>query len=340
LDQSGVITVNAENAAGCAGTATITVNMQTEVTDLGPDLNLCEGDDAEIVTGWSNDHTFAWDHGPTSSSVVVSDAGTYHVVVTSPDGCVSEDEINVLVNPYPVVDLGPDQVACEGDVVNLVAGELGPNYEWNTGSHATNININQTGDYSVSVDNGFCESTDMVHVLFNPLPDNPFTPSEMDFCFTLPPYVAKLDAKNEGCTYEWEDGTTGQVYNATAPGIYYVRISTDLGCEARYQMFIFEECPGAIWAPNAFTPDGDGINDVWLVEGVNVASYYLVMWNRWGEQMFETHSLDRPWLGQRRDGDEYVEAGVYHYRIIFTIDEGGGKISEEKEINGQVTLVR
>jgi gliding motility-associated-like protein len=105
-------------------------------------------------------------------------------------------------------------------------------------------------------------------------------------------------------------------------------------------MFIFEECPGAIWAPNAFTPDGDGINDIWLVEGVNVASYYLVMWNRWGEQMFETRSLDRPWLGQRRDGDEYVEAGVYHYRIIFTIDEGDGKISEEKEINGQVTLVR
>jgi hypothetical protein len=56
--------------------------------------------------------------------------------------------------------------------------------------------------------------------------------------------------------------------------------------------------------------------------------------------MFETRSLDRPWLGQRRDGGEYVEAGVYHYRIIFTIDEGDGKISEEKEINGQVTLVR
>ncbi len=340
LDQSGTITISAENAAGCAGSATITIDMQTEETDLGPDINLCEGDDIEVATGWANDHLFAWDHGPTTNSVVVSEAGTYHVVVTSPAGCVSEDEIVVTVNPYPIVDLGPDQVACEGEVVNLIAGELGLNYEWSTGSQATNININQTGDYSVSVDNGFCESTDMVYVLFNPLPENPFTPSEMDFCFTLPPYVAKLDAKNEGCTYEWDDGTTGQVYNATVPGIYYVKISTDLGCEARYQMFIFEECPGAIWAPNAFTPDGDGINDVWLVEGVNVASYYLVMWNRWGEQMFETHSLDRPWLGQRRDGDEYVEAGVYHYRILFTIDEGGGKISEEKEINGQVTLVR
>lgn len=107
-----------------------------------------------------------------------------------------------------------------------------------------------------------------------------------------------------------------------------------------FDLTINEVCPGAIFAPNAFTPDGDGINDVWLIQGVNIVSYQLLIWNKWGERIFETKSMDLPWLGQRKDGDEYVEAGVYPYRIIYTIDEGEKGISEPIEIMGQVMLIR
>jgi gliding motility-associated-like protein len=217
---------------------------------------------------------------------------------------------------------------------------LGLTYVWSTGQFTPSINVNESGIYEVTVSNGYCSATDDISVLFNPLPENPFATDEIPFCFTLSPFIAKLDAKNEGSTYEWEDGSSGQIYNATSPGIYYVRITTDLGCDARFRQVIYEECPGELWVPNAFTPDGDGINDVWLVEGVKLASYHLILWNKWGELIYETYSLDRPWLGQRRDGDEYVEPGTYVYRIIYKFDEGDGKVSEEKQANGQVTLVR
>ncbi|MFZ4784409.1 MAG: gliding motility-associated C-terminal domain-containing protein [Flavobacteriales bacterium] len=340
LDESNTLIVTATNDAGCAGSATVTVSMLTENTDLGPDIHLCEGETTILDTGWPNDHSVLWDHGPTTAAVEITAEGIYHVVVTSPDGCISEDTIEVSYHVMPAVDLGEDQLACESEIVTLSAGDLGLTYVWSTGQFTPSINVNESGIYEVTVSNGYCSATDDISVLFNPLPENPFATDEIPFCFTLSPFIAKLDAKNEGSTYEWEDGSSGQIYNATSPGIYYVRVTTDLGCDARFRQVIYEECPGELWVPNAFTPDGDGINDVWLVEGVKLASYHLILWNKWGELIYETYSLDRPWLGQRRDGDEYVEPGTYVYRIIYKFDEGDGKVSEEKQANGQVTLVR
>ncbi|MEZ4798794.1 MAG: gliding motility-associated C-terminal domain-containing protein [Flavobacteriales bacterium] len=346
--QSTTLTTNASttlelvgtNEAGCSGTAQIEITVQTAITDLGADQDACVGEVVTLDTGWPATYTFQWDHGPTSPAVLITQSGVYHVQVTTPEGCVSEDQVERTFHEVPNVNLGFDVAGCIGESVTLDAGNPGLMYDWSNGSQSQMISVTEPDNYIVVVSNGFCSDVDDINVFFNPIPENPFDDEVISFCFSLPPYIVRLDAQNEGSTFVWDDSSEGQIYNAAQPGVYTVDISTDFGCTASYSAIIEEDCPGAIYAPNAFTPDGDGLNDVWVVEGYNINTYNLRIWNRWGELMFETNSLKRPWLGQRRDGDEYVEAGVYHYRITYTIDLGDKGISEEMEIDGQVTLIR
>ena len=72
------------------------------------------------------------------------------------------------------------------------------------------------------------------------------------------------------------------------------------------------------YAPNSFTPDGDGLNDVWLpvARGINV--YHLEIFNRWGELVFETRDPQEPWLGQKGiDGMHFCPNGMYFYRATY-----------------------
>lgn len=338
---SGDLTVTATNDAGCSAQVTVPIEVIGEVTNLGPDVDICEGETTLLDTGWPNDYSVQWGHGPTTPAVTVSEAGVYHVDVVGPSGCTSSDDIEVIVHAQPFVDLGEDMALCDGDSYLLTAG-IDPtvDYNWSTGASGNSITITQPNDYSVIATNGFCQATDDVTFFFNPLPEDPFITEEVEFCFELPPYLYRIDPAIPGATYLWSDGSSGEFYSASTGGYYSVEVTTDVGCTSMFDLTINEVCPGAIFAPNAFTPDGDGINDVWLIQGVNIVSYQLLIWNKWGERIFETKSMDLPWLGQRKDGDEYVEAGVYPYRIIYTIDEGEKGISEPIEIMGQVMLIR
>ena len=72
------------------------------------------------------------------------------------------------------------------------------------------------------------------------------------------------------------------------------------------------------YAPNSFTPDGDGLNDVWLpvARGINV--YHLEIFNRWGELVFETRDPQEPWLGQKgAEGKHFCPNGMYFYRATY-----------------------
>ena len=72
------------------------------------------------------------------------------------------------------------------------------------------------------------------------------------------------------------------------------------------------------YAPNSFTPDGDGLNDVWVPVVTGIVSYKLEVFNRWGELVFETLDEKEPWLGQKgNDGQHYCPNGMYFYRATY-----------------------
>ncbi|REJ80839.1 MAG: gliding motility-associated C-terminal domain-containing protein [Bacteroidetes bacterium] len=89
--------------------------------------------------------------------------------------------------------------------------------------------------------------------------------------------------------------------------------------------------PTSIYIPNAFTPNGDGLNDTFGVKGEGIKNFRLFIYNRWGEKIFETSNPNEHWDGYY--GGRPAEQGTYVYQVFAS---GIGK----KARNGSVTLVR
>lgn len=339
-NNNGVLTVTATNEAGCASSASLNITVITEETNIGPDLTICGTTPVTLDTGWPNDYSVLWSHGPNESSVEVSSSGTYSVQVWSPMGCYSTDTVQIEFKELPVLDLGPEIAKCPSETIEISGGNPDYSYVWSTGATGSSIQAYAPGIYGVTASNGECETSDQVSVVEHPAPENPFPQLEYTTCFEFSPYYFKLDAANEGAVYLWEDGTDGQVFYAKSPGEYTVEITTAFGCKEHFRAFIEEECPGSLYIPSAFTPDGDGLNDVWKVEGSNVVKFKLQLWSRWGELIYETDSIDDAWLGNRKGGEMYLERSVFNYLITYTIIDGDNGESPELQKRGSVVLIR
>jgi gliding motility-associated-like protein len=70
-------------------------------------------------------------------------------------------------------------------------------------------------------------------------------------------------------------------------------------------------------APTAFTPDGDGLNDVWLPVARGMTRYAMMIWNRWGQRIWSTNDPEEPWLGQKQNGSHFVPNDVYHWEVSY-----------------------
>ncbi len=334
----GVLTMTATSETGCIAVASINITQAEEITFLGTDTGFCVGEGVTLDTGWPSTYSVVWNTQQTTSSIVVNQPGIYHVDVTSPEGCQSEDEILVTEFSYPVVQLGGDSSLCSGELLVLNAGNPGLNSVWSNGLQTSQINVTSGGLYSVTVDNGYCFTSDEINVEFHTLPVNPFV-SEVNHCFAFQSQLA-LDAQNSGSTYLWNTGSTSQILPATSIGIYSVRVTTENNCSASFGIEVKGDCPVTIYIPNSFTPDGDGLNDVWKAEGENVLNFHLRLYNRWGELFFESYDIEKPWLGQRRDGEYYMEPGIYPYLIVYQVIQDNGMMSEPIKVKGEVSLLR
>ena len=334
----GVLTMTATSESGCSAVATINVLQAEEVTNLGPDIGFCVGEGVALNAGWPSNYTVVWNTQQTTSSIVVTTAGVYHVNVTSPEGCLSEDEILVTEFSYPVVQLGADSSLCAGELMVLDAGNLGLNSVWSNGLQTSQINVTSNGLYTVTVDNGYCFASDEINISFHSLPVNPFD-SEVNHCFALQSEL-ELDAQNAGSTYLWNTGSTARVLPATSIGNYSVRVITEHNCSAAFGIAVKGDCPVTIYIPNSFTPDGDGLNDVWKAEGENILNFHMRLYNRWGELFFESYDIEKPWLGQRRDGEYYMEPGIYPYLIVYQVILDNGMVSAPIKVKGEVSLLR
>ena len=74
-----------------------------------------------------------------------------------------------------------------------------------------------------------------------------------------------------------------------------------------------------LYVPNAFTPNNDGVNDVFKAEGVNIRGYQMHIYNRWGQLIFTSDDPEEPWLGNVQGGDHYAPDGLYMWKFASTI---------------------
>jgi gliding motility-associated-like protein len=156
------------------------------------------------------------------------------------------------------------------------------------------------------------------------------------------------DVLNAGAglaSYLWNTGDTTESIVILSVGMYWVGMESLIGCvgtDSVYVKLIEDEIPpepsNNIFIPNAFSPDGDGINDNFNISYNNnpfpISHCVLHIFNRWGEEIFQSDDITQGWDGKKNGKD--CPGGVYVYKIVFSADG----IAGSQERVGTVTLVR
>ena len=104
------------------------------------------------------------------------------------------------------------------------------------------------------------------------------------------------------------------------PGWYVLQAVDTTGCPGRDSVFVDLFYP--VYVPTSFTPNNDGINDVFRVEGEDIRGYWMKIFNRWGELVFYSDDLAQPWQGNVEEGAYYAPDGVYLYQIRIERESG------------------
>lgn len=304
---------------------------------LPDEVFLCTGETATIDA--ITDAEISWEDGSNGTAVEVDAGGFFSMEAVSQEGCLLQDSVWVEALPKPEVDLGEDIIACEGEVIWLAAETGGFTYSWSTGSQAQQIPVSETGVYGVSVSNGFCSGDDQVQIAFVPVPESPLPP-DTSWCFADRPLV--LEAPNPEYAVLWSNGSASPSTSFHDADSIWVQLTSPLGCEVIYHTNLAAYCPEAfLFIPNAFTPDGDGINDTFGVTAQNIGSFDLQLWNQWGDLIWQTDRIDQAWNGTGDRRGKSVESYVYLYQVRYReIIDAEGTQGAWQQLRGYVTLVR
>ncbi|MEO5584339.1 MAG: T9SS type B sorting domain-containing protein [Flavobacteriales bacterium] len=336
VQASGTYIVNATNGY-CSDSDTAVVIFNPVPVDNLIDKTACIGQTITLDAG-NPGASFAWSSGQATQAITVTAQGQYAVTITGANGCeASYAATATFVNP-PVVDLGADSVLCSGEWLLLDAGNPGQAYLWSNGATSRTIPVGSTGTYSVEVSNGYCSTSDEVHVIFNPIPDRLAT-HQYFTCLDEDPHYVDIDAGNPGSTFLWNGGQTTPVLHANGYGWKSVTITNAFGCSLTDSAMVNEFCRPTIFIPNTFTPNGDGRNDVWLSVGNNIGEYEMYVFDRWGGVIFHSTDVNTGWdgtiSGQQATND------VYAFRLVYRlIEDSDGRLGFEQTRMGHVQVMR
>ena len=226
-----IYTVDGVDAQGCTGTDQVTVTVNPlPVVDAGIDQTVCEG--TAVTLSGAGAAAYVWDNGVVDGASFTPAVGTVTYTVTGTDGngCVNTDQVDVTVNPLPIVNAGADQTMCEGVMVTL-SGSGATNYAWDNGvmdGVAFNAPIGATTTYMVTgTDANGCIDTDQVDVTVNALPVVSAGPDQ-----TVCDGVAVTLSGTGATNYVWDNGVVdGASFTPAIGSVTYTVVGTDAnGC--------------------------------------------------------------------------------------------------------------
>ncbi|MGL6269135.1 MAG: gliding motility-associated C-terminal domain-containing protein, partial [Chitinophagaceae bacterium] len=325
--------VKAEKSPGCFAYDTVNIRVnKSPAIYLGADRRFCLGDSALFDAG-QGFQSYHWNSGQISEKIVIKSAGIYWINATTSNGCSSRDTVEVL-NPFvlPVVQLDKNNALCFGQSKTLTANVFA-SYLWNTGATTKSINISNIGTYSVIVtDVNGCKGTDTSTIQkINSLPFN-FLLGDTAICEYESLVIKPLNSYNE---YAWSNGENKKSITVKKPGIYWLEVTDINTCIGRDTVVVLpKKCMAGFFAPTAFTPNGDNLNDRFapLIFG-NIVSYRFTIFNRWGEVVFQTTETRKGWDGTLKGHLE--PSAVFSWICTYQLE--GEKTKTEK---GTAALIR
>jgi gliding motility-associated-like protein len=323
-----------KDAKGCTWRDTVKVNYkQLPNYTLGADKAICEKDtltlDATVVGATS----YTWKNGATTPAIKAYTTGTYWCDVNK-DGCIYRDSIDILVKPLPIAALGKDTTICEDNTHTLNATNTNSTYKWQDGATTPTYTVSLAGQYYVTVTKQGCISKDTINISYQLKPRFSLGADQLicpNFTITLQPKFIITDTLP--LQYQWYDGSSNPTYTATQQGLYFVDISNYCG-DTRDQIMISKGlCK--IYVPTIFTPNNDGKNDLFKIEGgEEVKDFELTIYNRWGTKILQTKNIQQGWDGTINGKAQ--PAGAYIYLIQYK----DALTNKTEVIKGTVMLMR
>ena len=343
----GAYMVTITDAWGCTGQAGINLvsppemNLQTYI-----ESPLCyDSHDGKIVAtafGGVAPYTYLWNTSTTESELTNVGMGTYSLTITDQVGCSAVKSITLEAPAAISIDATATGINCNGEKTGKIevqaTGGVEP-YSYSIDnlirpSMVSVFNNLNAGYYVVRVtDNNGCDAIESVLVyqpdalLMNVDIQHPFCRNsrtgqiEMSAVGGVEPYM-----------YYWNESKSDVAVLPNMPsGEYTLYVVDANGCKSdETEVVLTDVDVPCLRIPNVFTPNGDGVNDTWLIDNVEMfPAAEVYVFNRWGQLMFTSKGYNEPWDGRYRG--HFVPAGTY----MFIID----LFDDEEPYRGSVTII-
>jgi gliding motility-associated-like protein len=350
----GPYTVTAIDASGCTVTTLVVIKQNLEIVASDVQLNqpICHGDANGSIyisaLGGVAPLTYSMNGGPFINPGIYLNlvAGTYAFTIMDALGCVKDTSL-ILTEPDIVHgDIEIEDIRCPGKADGIVRVKgtggradytyyLKPGLNFNKNGNFYNLEV---GEYTLTVkDSSNCVFDTVIQI------------KEADNAMSL-----NFDKKNLGCfgfgnegwaevkvsggtppfTYAWNTSpvmTDARIENLRY-GYYQVNVSDANGCEVSDKVYIEPgPCCEEVYLPNAFSPNNDGKNDEWrVVTSVGLELIQLVIYNRWGNKVWETYDVANGWDGTYK-GDK-MDTETYFYLFRYKCLHDGKNYTKKGDI--------
>lgn len=349
----GKFTAYAKDTKSCIGEQSGEIAqrcVKAAITSTPAGCGKNDGSLSVAVSGGTGPYTYSRDGVNFQSSAVFSSLpiGGYTVTVKDASGLSATATDSVPLNDDLTVDAGPGIDMCEGKSAVIKASSNGTSFLWQPAGGLSDPGIlrptaspDTTTTYSLTARNGTCQQTVSVNVVVHPMPAlsaGQDTSVLSGQSFTL----HAVDINNSGFT-SWQWSPPDGLDNSSAQDpvaapeksiTYTVTAGTEGGCSATASVTIKVFSTANIFVPNAFTPNGDGHNDVLRAIPIGMKAFgYFAIWNRWGQRVFYTTDAGIGWDGTI--GGRLGEPGTFVWKVS-GIDFKGDRVQQE----GTVILIR
>jgi len=336
------------SGGGCIASITQDIIVvDPAITIVGTNIScfgLTDGSAAATVAGGSGNYTYSWDTTPVQTTATATGLGdgTYTLTVTDVDGGCAVTETVTITSPAEIILVMSGLDVCAPATgsasVSASGGSGGFTYLWSptSGTDATVTGLDSAMAYVTVTDINGCTADDSIFVNVSPLPI--ITISNDTTIFSND--VAYLTATGGG-SYLWIPDVDMDCDTCQSPNVapdettsYCVTVTNDYGCvDSTCTVVTIELVCGEVYVPSAFSPNGDGENEFECVYSDCMESFAFDIFNRWGEKVFTTSSMNICWDGTWK-GKE-LNSAVYVYVIEGSLIDGS-RFSQK----GNISLIR
>ncbi len=272
---------------------------------LGNDTSICVTDSIELNVN-REDLSFLWSNGNTADKYVVKNKGEYWLEYTDIIGCKNRDTIAISINQLPVFSIGVDTILCKNTNIVLKSNIAGEKYLWSDNSINSNYTINNAGTHWLELtDINGCKDIDTINI--NNKEILPFSFGK-DTCLCEETSLS-LFAPQSDAEYSWNNSSTDFELIVRKKGTYWLETRNICGVESDTISVSYKYC-GEVVIPNIFTPNNDGVNDIFSIKGIDTGKWELEIINRWGRKVYYSSEYKNDWSPTN------IKSGIYYYILI------------------------